>query len=192
MLVTRERVATLLVSPSPFTDDGRRRHRARSPASCGFTLRVSPVGAGGGRAARRASRRATSRRARLRPRADPYFDFTAANRPPAVLLQHAEAARRPVPPGDRRARGVVERQPARDQDAARAGGVAAVLVAAIIGWPLVQAGRPAAVPAGVFRAALGLFRDHRARRSCSFRSRSCSGSRSISAIRRTRFRSSCS
>ena len=118
MLVTRERIATLLVSPTPFTDADAR-PCARIADELGFAVRVAPwTEAADERLAAHRQRGLGRPTLAARPR-DPVFRFHRADRPAAVLLQHAQAARvlstRRV--GERRRR---ERQSARDADAARA------------------------------------------------------------------------
>jgi hypothetical protein len=158
VLVTRERVATLMLSPAPFTgEDGRRLQEIADLR--GFTIQVSPwhTGQDGRLAAIAASRSAAELDAAT---AHPYFDFTPPGdrRPfffnmlkPGALLVHEGSTSGGVAHGNLLA----------TRTLIALGGVAAMLVLAIIGWPLAAAGWPAAprpmVGAGIaYFAIIGL------------------------------------
>ena len=153
VLVTRERVATLLVSPAPFTAADRDRlEQISRPLE--FTIRVSPWTSGSDERLQRIVD-AGSLEELGRATSDPYFDFTAPTdrRPfffnmlkPNAFLNAQVAANVGVVSGNLRA----------TRTLIALAGVAAVLVIAIIGWPLVSLGRPP-MPAGVFGAALAYF-----------------------------------
>ncbi|HYN09404.1 MAG TPA: class I SAM-dependent methyltransferase [Vicinamibacterales bacterium] len=155
LLVTRDKVATLLVSPSPFTDADRAIVE-RLAGESGFDLRVTPWQTpSDDRFARIAE--ATSLKALEAATRDPVFDFSPpTDRRPFFfnLLKPGAAARfREV---DLRSPGVMRGNLIATRTLIALTGIAAVLVAAIIGWPLVRLGRPA-IPAPVFRAALLYF-----------------------------------
>ncbi len=190
ILVTRERIATLLVSPTPFSDeDGATRapHRRRARLH------------GSRDAVERRRRRSVARHRRSphRPRTsigatrDPYFDFTRAHRRPAVLLQHAQAARVLLPSRPRRAAGssagicVATRTLLALAVRRRRPGAGDHRVAA-------RGGRPAAHAAECVRGSPRVLRASSGSRSCWSRLRFSNASRSTSAIRRTPSRSSCS
>jgi hypothetical protein len=153
VLVTRERVATLMVSPSPFTgEDGRRLQEIADRH--GFAIQVSPWHNGDD--ARLAALAAATSPAELEAATrHPYFDFTPPSdrrpfffnmlKPSALLSQEGSASA-----------GVASGNMLATRTLIALAGVAAVLVLAIIGWPLAAAGRPA-VPRGLFGAALGYF-----------------------------------
>jgi hypothetical protein len=153
VLVTRERVATLLVSPSPFTTADRERLQSIA-AGLGFTVRASPWDdAADPRLARIIDARSLD--ALERAAADPYFDFTPPTdrRPfffnmlkPRAFFQTAATASAGVVSGNLRA----------TRTLIALAVVAAVLVTAIIAWPLLMLGRPPVQPR-VFGAALAYF-----------------------------------
>jgi SAM-dependent methyltransferase len=153
VLVTRERVATLMVSPSALTPDDGRRLREIAEAR-GFSIQVSPWHSGGDQALTRIAG-ATSPAELEAATRHPYFDFSPPTdgRPfffnmlkPAALFNREGSGSGGVVSGNLRA----------TRTLIALCGVAAVLVVAIIGWPLVRAGRPAA-PRGLFSAALAYF-----------------------------------
>ncbi len=153
MLVTRERIATLMVSKTPFSDDDGAVVR-RIADELGFAVRVAPWDPGAdGRL--HAIAHATSAAALDQATRDPYFDFTAPTdrRPfffnmlkPRGFLQRREASSPGVVSGNLNA----------TRTLLAVAVVAGALVLAIIGWPLVATGRPP-VPAGLFVAALAYF-----------------------------------
>ena len=153
VLVTRERVATLMVSPNPFSAEDGRRLREIAEAR-GFAIQVSPwhTGTDGGLARIAA---ATSFSELEAATAHPYFDFSPPTdrRPfffnmlkPSGLFTREGSASAGIVSGNLRA----------TRTLFALCGVAAVLVAGIIGWPLLSAGRPA-TPRGLFPAALAYF-----------------------------------
>ena len=153
VLVTRERVATLMVSPSPFSDEDGRRLREIADEH-GFSIQVSPWHTGSdGTLARIA---AASSPAELEAATrHPYFDFSPPTdrrpfffnmlKPGAVLHREGSGSA-----------GIVSGNLRATRTLIALCGVAAALVLAIIAWPLVAAGRPAA-PRGLFPAALAYF-----------------------------------
>ena len=153
MLVTRERIATLLVSPTPFSDqDGATLRRIADQH--GFAVRVAPwADATDDRLRAIASARSAADLERAT--SDPYLDFTAPTdrRPfffnmlkPRGFFEHQASSSGGVVSGNLRATRTLLALAA----------VAAVLVLAIIGWPLVATGRPS-VPPRVFWAAFAYF-----------------------------------
>jgi hypothetical protein len=153
ILVTRERIATLLVSPAAFTQqDGAT--LARIAEQHGFTIRVSPwADAADDRL--RAIANATSPAALDEATRDPYLDFTAPTdrRPfffnmlkPRGFFEHRGTSSGGVVSGNLRATRTLLAL------AVVAGG----LVLVIIGWPLLTTGRPD-VPPKVFWAAFAYF-----------------------------------
>ncbi len=155
VLVTRNNVATQLVSPAPFTDDDRQRlERLRDDS--GFDLAVTPWHASADRRLQEiASARSPAELARAA--ADDVFDFSAPTdrrpfffnmlKPRAAFSARAAGARGP---------GVVSGNLAATRTLAALCLASAMLVAAIVLWPLWRAGRPA-LPPGVFGAALAYF-----------------------------------
>jgi hypothetical protein len=155
VLVTREKVATLLVSPAPFTETDRA-GLERLAAESGFELRVTP-----GRPpdddrfrriaeARSLDELATAAR-------DPVFDFSPpTDRRPFFfnLLKPAAAVR--FSDVDLRSPGVMRGNLIATRTLLALAGIASVLVAAIIVWPLARLGRPA-LPGPVFGASLAYF-----------------------------------
>jgi hypothetical protein len=154
MLITRKSVATLLVSPSPFTDADRERvERARDEHD--FGLAITPwTPAADDRLQRIAS--ATSHEALDAATSDARFDFTApTDRRPFffnMLKPWAAFTSTGGTPGE----GVVSGNLAATRTLAALGLISAVLVIAIILWPLVQIGRPR-LPVGVFGTGLAYF-----------------------------------
>jgi hypothetical protein len=153
VLVTCGRVATLLVSPTPFSEADRAGLQA-VVERLGFSVRISPWSAAtdvrlqaiiGARSAEDLAR-ATS---------DPYFDFTAPTdrRPfffnmlkPGAFLHARGSANVGVVSGNLRATRTLLALAA----------IAAILVLGIIAWPLVSVGRPP-MPARPFASALAYF-----------------------------------
>ena len=152
ILVTRERIATLLISRSPFTDaDGDVIRRVS--AEHGFEVRIAPWHSGTDERLRRIAA-ATSAGELEAVTRDDIFDFTAPtdNRPfffnmlkPRGFLQQSSASG-----------GVVSGNLRATRTLLALAAIAAVLVLAIIAWPLLATGWPA-VPARVFTAALAYF-----------------------------------
>jgi hypothetical protein len=153
VLVTRERVATLMVSAAAFTEEDGRRLREISDEH-GFAIQVSPWNDGGDQALNRIAA-ARSHDELAAATSHPQFDFSPPTdkRPfffnmlkPRALLSREGAGSGGVVSGNLRA----------TRTLIALCGVAAVLVIAIIGWPLAKAGRPQAPP-GLFSAALAYF-----------------------------------
>jgi hypothetical protein len=153
ILVTRERIATLLTSPSPFPD--RDAATVRQVADrLGFEVQVAPWAAG---AHRRLTLIAGSRTHEEleRATADPQFDFSPPSdsrpfffnmlKPRGFLQRHGQSSA-----------GVVSGNLRATRTLVGLAAVASVLVLAIIIWPLAAAGRPD-LPPPVFRAALAYF-----------------------------------
>jgi hypothetical protein len=152
ILVTRERVATLLMSPTAFSDEDRRRLQDVSD-SLGLTIRVSPWHQADERLGRIAQARSPKDlEAATR---DPYFDFAApTDRRPFFFNMlkpraffHAQGST---------GAGVVSGNIRATRTLIALAVVAGVLVLAIIVWPLVVSGRPP-MPAGPFAASLTYF-----------------------------------
>jgi hypothetical protein len=153
MLITQGRVATLLVSRSPFTTaDAEAIHKAA--ADLGFTLQVTPWDQSSDpRLGRIATARTLDELSAAT--ADRDFDFS----PPSDARPYFFNMLKP---------GAVFRQTGFKDGGVVAGNMRAtaillgllcltvVLVAAIVVWPLLQAGRPD-IPAPVFAAALAYF-----------------------------------
>ena len=153
ILVTRDRIATLLVSPTPFSvEDGAALRRIADQH--GFTVRVEPWG--DATDARLRNIADTVSNADLeRATHDPYLDFTAPTdrRPfffnmlkPRGFFQRQASSSVGVVSGNLRATRTLIALAA----------VAAVLVLAIIACPLLATGRPP-VTGRVFRAAFAYF-----------------------------------
>jgi hypothetical protein len=153
LLVTRNNVATLLVSPSPFTADDRQRvERLREES--GVDLAVTPWhDAADGRLQRIVS--ATTLAELARAADDEVFDFSAPTdrRPFFFNMLKPRAA---FSGAGVRGAGVVSGNLVATRTLAALCIATAALVLAIILWPLWRAGRPA-LPAGVFGAALAYF-----------------------------------
>ena len=152
ILVTRERIATLLVSRSPFTSEDSETIR-RISGEHGFQVRVAPWEPV---ADERLRRIASAKSAAELDRAtrDPIFDFTAPtdNRPfffnmlkPRGFLQQSSGSG-----------GVVSGNLRATRTLLALAAIAGVLVLAIIACPLIATGRPP-VPARIFAAALTYF-----------------------------------
>ena len=152
ILITRARVATLMVSPSPFTEEDRARLQPVADAM-GFAIRVSPWHEAADERFRRIAA-ATSMEALNAATADPLFDFSAPTdrrpfffnmlKPRAFFQSQATGA------------GVVSGNLRATRTLIALAFVAGVLVLAIIGWPLLSTGRPP-MPANLFAAALTYF-----------------------------------
>lgn len=153
VLATRERVATLLVSPSPFSEADRARLE-QVAGQFGFALRVTPWHSA---ADERFTRIADARTpAELQAAtAHPHFDFEAPTdrRPfffnmlkPGAFLQSSATAAAGVVSGNLRA----------TRTLVALAGVAGVLVLGIIAWPLLAVGRPP-LPMPLFGASLAYF-----------------------------------
>ena len=153
ILVTRERIATLMVSPTAFTEEDGVTIR-RIADELGFAVRVAPWLSG------RDDRlhdiaTATSPADLDRATRDPYFDFTAPTdarpfffnmlKPRGFFYRQASAGG-----------GVVSGNLRATRTLVALACVAAVLVLAIVAWPLMAAKRPS-MPPRVFAAALVYF-----------------------------------
>ena len=152
ILVTRDRVATLLVSPAAFTGEDRERLEQVAEAM-GFAIRVSPWHEAADERFRRIAS-ATSTDSLNAATADPLFDFTAPTdrRPfffnmlkPRAFFQ-SQAAGVGVVSGNLRA----------TRTLIALAFVAGVLVLVIIGWPLLSTGRPP-MPLNLFAASVTYF-----------------------------------
>lgn len=154
VLVTRERVATLMVSPLALTDEDGRRLKEISDAH-GFAIEVSPWSH---TAASRSLERiaaSTSLDALETATRHPYLDFSPpTDRRPFFfnMLKPAGWWNGGNPGGE----GIVAGNLGATRTLIALCGVAFVLVLAIIGWPLLLAGRPQTVP-GLFPAAAAYF-----------------------------------
>ena len=152
-LVTRERVATLLASPAPFTaEDGRR--LAEIAAARGFTIQVSPWNEDAENTLG-AIASATSPQELDAATRHPFLDFSPPTdrRPfffnmlkPGALFSGGVSA----------TAGIVSGNLLATRTLITLAGVAAALIAAIIGWPLALGGRRSAPP-GLFASALAYF-----------------------------------
>jgi SAM-dependent methyltransferase len=155
LLLTQDRVATLLVSPSPFTPADRARiHALRD--EYGFGLGITPWDdPADGQLQRIAA--ATSQAALRQAAEHEFFDFTApTDRRPFFFNMLKPAAS--FLPGNAGAGniGVVSGNLVATRTLAALGVIAAVLVVTIIIWPLLHVGRPA-LPPGVFGTAMAYF-----------------------------------
>ncbi len=153
ILVTRERIATLMVSPTPFSDEDGATLR-RIADEHGFVVRVAPwVDAADGQL--RAIANAASAADLERATRDPYLDFAAPTdrrpfffnmlKPRGFFQYHASSGVGALSGNLRATRTLLSLAV-----------VAAVLVLAIIGWPLLATGRPS-LPPSVFWAAFAYF-----------------------------------
>jgi len=155
MLVTRDRVATLMVSPSPFTQADRDRIE-RLASDHGFGLTVTPwTDAADARLRRIVT--ATSHDALDAAASDRFFDFTAPTdrRPFFFNMLKARAAFLPKNAGAT-GEGVVSGNLVATRTLTALGLITALLVVAIILWPLAHIGRPP-LPKSVFGTALAYF-----------------------------------
>ena len=152
ILVTRERVATLLVSRAAFTDQDRERIQSVADAM-GFAIRVSPWHEAADERFRRIATAASTDQLSAATE-DSLFDFTAPTdrRPfffnmlkPRAFFQSQSAGV-----------GVVSGNLRATRTLIALGFVAGLLVLAIIGWPLLSTGRPP-MPPGLFAASLTYF-----------------------------------
>ena len=155
LLVTRDKVATLLVSPSAFTDLDRT-VLERIAAESSFDVRVTPWREPSDDRFRRIAD-ATSIDALAAATADPVFDFSPPTdrRPFFFNLLKPGAALR-FSDVDLGSPGVMRGNLIATRTLVALAIIASVLVAAIIGWPLVRGGRPD-VPAPIFRASFVYF-----------------------------------
>lgn len=153
ILVTRERVATLLVSPTAFSDHDRARLQEVAGPH-GFSIRVSPWTNGTDERLQRIIDARTTAELK-RATSDPYFDFVAPTdrRPfffnmlkPGAFFQARASASIGIVSGNLRATRTLIALAA----------IAAILVLAIIAWPLASVGRPPMPPA-LFAAAIAYF-----------------------------------
>lgn len=153
ILVTRERIATLLTTRAPFTDEDASTIQ-RLAAEFGFQVQVAPWARGRDDRLRRIAS-ATSHPVLEESTRDPYFDFTAPT------------DRRPFFFNMLKPRGVFLAQRSRSSEVISGNLtatntllalalVAATLVLAIIAWPLSVTGRPD-LPPRVFAGALAYF-----------------------------------
>jgi hypothetical protein len=154
MLVTQGRVATLLVSRSPFTSEDGEIIR-RVAADLGFTVQVAPWADAPEARLGLIAKARTHAEIEAIASADREFDFSAPTdaRPyffnmlkPAAVFRHGVFRDGGIVAGNLRATTTLLGLLA----------LASVLVGAIIVWPLVQAGRPE-LPAPVFRSAIAYF-----------------------------------
>jgi hypothetical protein len=153
ILVTRERIATLLTSRAPFSDDDASTV-GRIATELGFQVRVAPWVHGEDDRLRRIAA-AASHDALGEATDDPYFDFTAPTdrrpfffnmlKPRGFFLRQASQSG-----------GVVSGNLRATRTLLALAVVAGVLVLAIIAWPLAATGRPPVSPR-VFGAALAYF-----------------------------------
>ncbi len=154
LLVTRDRVATLLVSPSPFTGEDRRRvERLRD--DYGFDLAVTPwhdAGAGLQRIASAATHETLREAVR-----DDHFDYAAPTdrRPFFFNMLKPRAAFLPKNAGAA-GTGIVSGNLVATRTLTALGLITAALVLGIILCPLAFSGRPG-LPRGVFPASIAYF-----------------------------------
>jgi hypothetical protein len=154
ILAVREKIATLMISPTPFTEEDRTRLAAIMTPK-GFELAVSPwTPATGGPVIDRIAR-ATSWDELTRAIADPLYDYSPPTdaRPyyfnmlkPQALWSGASLPREGALGGNLRATLLL----------LVLLGVTTVLVGVIIGWPLASAGRPD-MPLGRFATTMTYF-----------------------------------
>lgn len=151
LLLARETIATLMVSPSPFTPEDRAA-LLRLSTDEGFEILLSPWTTGP-IAQHETMARSRSLAELETAAADPLLDYSAPTDARPFFFNQI------------RLRALLEDLPRESIAWGNAGatmtlaglcGVAAVLVAGIIAWPLVRAGRPA-MPRGTFGAALAYF-----------------------------------
>jgi hypothetical protein len=155
VLVTRERVATLLVSPSPFTAADRTTLERRAKESA-FDLRVTPWQPPDDERFKRITA-ATSLDDLAVATRDPVLDFTPpTDRRPFFFNLLRPGAMTRFTSVNFQSQGVVGGNLHATKTLLALAGIASALVAVIIGWPLVRLGRPD-VPASVFRSALAYF-----------------------------------
>jgi hypothetical protein len=154
LLITRDRVATLLVSPSPFTDEDRRRvERLRD--DFGFDPAITPWHDSGAGLQRIAS--ATSHDALRAAVRDDRFDYSAPTdrRPFFFNMLKPRAA---FLPGNAGAAGdgIVSGNLVATRTLSALGLITAALVLGIILAPLAYSGRPR-LPRGVFATSIAYF-----------------------------------
>lgn len=155
LLVTRDRVATLLVSPSAFTEEDRRRIEALRE-TYGFDIAVAPWQQGAPTALARIAA-AASLNALADATRDPHFDYSAPTdrRPFFFNMLKPRAAFLPKNAGAT-GDGVVSGNLVATRTLTALGLITAALVLGIVFWPLAQSGRPS-LPRGVFGPALAYF-----------------------------------
>ncbi len=153
VLATSGRIATLLVSPAPFTAaDGAALQAAAD--RYGFSLRVSPWHEADDETFRRIAQ-ATTMPALMQATAHPALDFSPPSDARPFFFNMLKPAafwhRESLPVGGVSAGNLLATSTLFVLLA-----VVIVLMAAIVGWPLAMMGRPA-MPRGVFGAALAYF-----------------------------------
>lgn len=153
LLVVRGRVATLLVSNAPWTNEDRATI-SRVAAERGFDVAVSPWEEARQVRLNRIAR-STTHDELARAIADPYFDYSApTDRRPYyfnMLKPRAVFGGREIPRG-----GALEGNLRATGTLLTLFGVATALVVAVVGWPLVRFGRPP-MPAGRFAVTMWYF-----------------------------------
>jgi hypothetical protein len=151
VLLAREHIATMMLSPSPFSDEDRAAVLQLADEQA-FDVLLSPWTEG--RIDRQAAMAGSRSIAELdAAAADPLLDYTApTDARPFFFNQIKLRALLEELPRESLAWG----NAGATMTLAALGVVAAVLVAAIIAWPLARAGRPA-MPPGTFGAALAYF-----------------------------------
>jgi SAM-dependent methyltransferase len=155
VLLTQDRVATLLVSPSPFTPADREQIHALSD-EYGFGRGVTPWDDSTDRQLQQIAT-ATSEADLRTATAHEFFDFSAPTdrRPFFFNMLKPRASFLPGNAGAGNV-GVVSGNLVATRTLAALGVIAAVLVVAIIIWPLLHVGRPKLLP-GVFGTAMAYF-----------------------------------
>jgi hypothetical protein len=153
LLVTREHVATLLVSPSPFTTDDAAEVR-RVAAAHGFTIRIAPWDTPAENDPLAQIADATTLDTLTAAVRDPDFDYT----PPTDARPFFFNMLKPwaVIAGRTAARGVSSGNLLATRTLITLAVVATTMVGAIVLWPLLALGRPDLSPP-IFRAALAYF-----------------------------------
>ena len=154
VLVTRERVATLMVAPSALTEEDGRRLRQISNAH-GFAIEVSPWNNSGGHNPLERIAACTSLDALETATQHPYLDFS----PPTDRRPFFFNMLKPAglwKGGNQGGEGIVAGNLGATRTLISLCGVALVLVIAIIGWPLMLAGRPH-LSSGLFPAGAAYF-----------------------------------
>jgi hypothetical protein len=154
ILASADNVATLMISPEPFSDADRVTLR-RAATDAGFDIQASPWTAPADDRMRRVVRAVSMSRLH-EAAADPAFDFT----PPTDarpfffnMLKLRGVLRGAQPPAGG---GVITGNLVATSTLLALLGIAGVLVLAIIGWPLLALGRPA-VPTRAFVSGLAYF-----------------------------------
>jgi len=155
VLVSRERVATLMVSPSAFTAADRAILDRRA-ADSEFDLRVTPWTPPRDERFKRITA-ATSLDDLAAATRDPMLDFgPPTDRRPFFFNLLKPSSLASIAGVNYRSEGVVSGNLHATRTLVLLAWIASALVAAIIGWPLLRLGRPD-VPAPVFRSALVYF-----------------------------------